>query len=1000
MRKTTFLSIAMLMACFSAFAGPILGKVFIVGANNIPNNTGYETLKEAFDAINAQSDQTGKDIEIQIAANTIETATAELKQPTTASWNSLTIYPTAENVSISGNFLNVLIDLNGADKVTINGKLNQNGVSKSLIINQEGYTDNAARTIRLWNDATNNTITHCIIKGSCPSSGAGIIFISTAIATGNDDNTISYNDISKSGTASPQNAIYAAGTSAKMNERILIDNNNFFNLFSGDTFYAIKIGAHNSESTITNNNIYEPSEIVPTDDNNYYGISITASTGDKFNISNNFIGGNAPGCVGTFKKSNAFSNAFQGIFVSVSASSSNGANINGNVIKNFEWKNADVKKDFNVIQTFGNAVSVGSSTGNTISNILWENGVISDGVFYGINIQNTGGLNVAENNTISNITINNTNPTHGSNFYGLFKSNSVGSVTFQNNTISGINATGSSTANSQIVAGIHCNYATSTIRTFNFDIIGNTIYNINNASSRSDVGNSAYGIFVNPPQGSGAISKNKVYSITASDATLPARVVGINMDVTSTSTATICSNNMITLGNSNSGLVYGILQNTGLGKVINNSVFLTGSPATGSFESSALNVTGATAGREFMNNILYNTRSNTGTADGKHYGLKMNATTDLTSDFNAVNSTGTGGNFGAIATTDYSTAAQWIQNSNNDKHSVSSTVNFTAPATADLSLTGASIENIDLAALRLPTVSADFSSTARETITYKGAHEASNLTTIAKYFNVNVPNGTEKVYIAGSFTGKIWNKDEPFQLFATGTANQFSGILPCVNGVEYKYMCEKGDWDYEEGIYNVVNGESPTKLSINRTYNATDNVVLWYRVNKITLNVSFATNVPNTLFLKGSFDNWTNPEQLAKNGSTFSFIKGGTLGEKIPADVQYKYYTNDDVANNWESDASGNAIANRWTIAPVMNDVIARFTTAITTGLDKALMQAGVQISKNGIFIPTNGTSSIELYTLNGTLIDKTITNNSYSRTLSNGAYIVKINGKATKFVK
>jgi len=71
-----------------------------------------------------------------------------------------------------------------------------------------------------------------------------------------------------------------------------------------------------------------------------------------------------------------------------------------------------------------------------------------------------------------------------------------------------------------------------------------------------------------------------------------------------------------------------------------------------------------------------------------------------------------------------------------------------------------------------------------------------------------------------------------------------------------------------------------------------------------------------------------------------------------------------------------------------------------TTGLDKALMQAGVQISKAGIYIPVNETSSIELYTLNGMLIDRAMVNNSYSRALNNGAYIVKINGKATKFVK
>ena len=333
-----------------------------------------------------------------------------------------------------------------------------------------------------------------------------------------------------------------------------------------------------------------------------------------------------------------------------------------------------------------------------------------------------------------------------------------------------------------------------------------------------------------------------------------------------------------------------------------------------------------------------------------------------------------------------------------DIHSKSVDVNFTNAATGDLSLTGASVGNVDLAALRLSSVLTDFNTYPRAEITYKGAYEASDFTPIAKQYTVNVPNGTAKVFVAGSFPSKDWDITTPYQLTPTSTANQFWGILPYSNTLAYKYLCEKGDWDYQEAIYQGSN--DPIAIPSNRTYSAIDNVPIWFRVNKISLNATFTTNVPSTLFIKGSFDNWTNPEQLTKNGSTFSFEKGGALGEKFPANVQYKYYTNDDVANNWESDASGNAIANRWTIAPVMNDVIARFTTAISTGLDKALMQAGVQISKNGIFIPANGTSSIELYTLNGTLIDKAITSNSYSRTLNNGAYIVKINGKAVKFVK
>jgi len=42
----------------------------------------------------------------------------------------------------------------------------------------------------------------------------------------------------------------------------------------------------------------------------------------------------------------------------------------------------------------------------------------------------------------------------------------------------------------------------------------------------------------------------------------------------------------------------------------------------------------------------------------------------------------------------------------------------------------------------------------------------------------------------------------------------------------------------------------------------------------------------------------------------------------------------------------------------------------------------------------------VELYTINGMLIEKTKTSGTYSRTLNEGMYILCINGKATKFVK
>jgi len=53
-----------------------------------------------------------------------------------------------------------------------------------------------------------------------------------------------------------------------------------------------------------------------------------------------------------------------------------------------------------------------------------------------------------------------------------------------------------------------------------------------------------------------------------------------------------------------------------------------------------------------------------------------------------------------------------------------------------------------------------------------------------------------------------------------------------------------------------------------------------------------------------------------------------------------------------------------------------------------------------GIVVPLTGTSTIELFTQNGMLIEKTQANGSYSRKLDNGMYIIRINGKSMKFIK
>ncbi len=105
----------------------------------------YATLKLAFDAINAGS-ITGA-ITLQLIANTTETASAVLNASGTgsASYTTINIYPTLTGVSVSGSLTAPLISLNGADNITIDGRVNASGVAKDLIITNTRYI-----TIPVW----------------------------------------------------------------------------------------------------------------------------------------------------------------------------------------------------------------------------------------------------------------------------------------------------------------------------------------------------------------------------------------------------------------------------------------------------------------------------------------------------------------------------------------------------------------------------------------------------------------------------------------------------------------------------------------------------------------------------------------------------------------------------------------------------------------------------------------------------------------------------------
>jgi len=437
-----------------------------------------------------------------------------------------------------------------------------------------------------------------------------------------------------------------------------------------------------------------------------------------------------------------------------------------------------------------------------------------------------------------------------------------------------------------------------------------------------------------------------------------------------------------------------------LSYVYNNTIVLNNTSTTGGGTTPTACIVTYSATSEFKNNILISNED-----DFASYCIYGKAV----SDYNVFHVGGTNNAKIGFATIAYATLEDWQTGVGVDANSKSKNVYF-ASAT-DLSIAGTSINDPDLSVPALAAVTTDIFGTTRYTpLVYKGAHEASdlNLPAPTKVFTVTAPTGTEKVYIIGSFTGKNWDISNPYELTATANPYEFTGTFACADGVEYKYLNGVTNWDYVEAT------APGTSLTTNRTYNATDNVPYWFASPKVKLNVSFpfGSPIPANLFVKGSWDNWTTGIELTASstpmnapGAKFAPVQSvsftGTIGNGttsvIYSNTEYKYFSNDPTADNWEV-----FTGNRWAIYPLMNDEIASFTTPLpATGISQTTeMSVRIMRTQMGVTAVFDGNADVELYNINGALIEKTNATGSYSRELNNGIYIIRINGVATKFIK
>lgn len=212
-----------------------VGSIEVQATSGTVGPTGYSTLKEAFDAVNVGTHQ--GEITMDVCGNTIETATASMNASGGSSlYSSITILPVVSPRIIEGSFTGAIVRLNGADNVTIDGRIGGTGTNRDLTIRNNSAS---AGTAAIWLSslgaglgATNNTIRNLelaagVTQNTTATLTFGIIMngLSLAVSTvgnDNDNNSFISNRIIR-----VRYGIVTRGNSStpNLNENILVSNN-------------------------------------------------------------------------------------------------------------------------------------------------------------------------------------------------------------------------------------------------------------------------------------------------------------------------------------------------------------------------------------------------------------------------------------------------------------------------------------------------------------------------------------------------------------------------------------------------------------------------------------------------------------------------------------------------------------------------------------------------------------------------------------------------------
>jgi hypothetical protein len=745
-------------------------QITVTGCTGAGNGS-YATLGAAITAIGTV--QPAANIAISVTASTTEAVGSITIGAGT--WTTMTISPSggAWTITAATTAGLPMIDFSGADNVTING-LNTGGNALN-ISNTTASATSITSTIRFIGGATNNTITNCSVQGSFSAAvgtnGGNIYFATDAVtANGNDNNTISNNNIGPAGANLPTKGIFMNGsttTTAINNSGNTFNNNNIFDYFGAAVSSAgVYISTGNTDNNITNNKFYQTATRTQTTGAQHSAVWIANASGNNFQVTGNTIGYSSSTSTGTYTLVGVASTLFVPFFINVgstTASSYQNNTITAIAMSGAQSGTTSTTSPLRFFYIADGLVNIGNVTGNTIGSLSATGAITytsssssASSIYVAYNFGNFN-FNFSSNN-IGGVTVSNSS-TGAANFYGV-RVNTVSGVSFtcQNNTIGGtiansINST--STATGTIVNGILDESPAATVT-------GNTIRNMTVAGG-TGTGSSAsmIGISIVATSANHTVSQNTIHTLSNTSAAAAVQVSGINfssssgtnliarniihsLSIASTSVTSVLNginviggtatyqNNMIRLGIDASGgaltngfVINGINETTaGTDNFYFNSVYIGGTGVGGSANTYAFQSTITTNTRIFRNNIFYNARSNAA-GTGKHYAVRVGGTAPnpagLTINNNIYLANGTGGVFGFFNSLDVADLNAWKTAVGQDAGSYSSDPQYLVPngtsATVDLHINPSAATQVEGNAANIPAITDDYDGQIRASFT-------------------------------------------------------------------------------------------------------------------------------------------------------------------------------------------------------------------------------------------------------------------------------------------